>query len=246
MPDENQNADDGSTDEKISVDMEISRRKALGVAAAAAAIGGGAVGGKTIMEEVSADVDGTLSWNTTSPSVTTTDDGTITDVFIGDATASDDTGISVQWEGFESTGTDDITVIIEARAASTWDGTGETTYETIASGTISSDGSSTGVVYAGGGGLSDDADADWADVLGSQNYSLPGNHSGMSVANFESDTDGNTLTRTVDVRITINADTNADGTVDATASKTGQISFDVENLAENVDGGGTADGSISA
>lgn len=199
--------------------MRLSRRQLLTLA-----VGSGGVAAGTVLfspQSTAAITDPSFSVNN---STITTPDGTITDVVIeGSSTAE------FNWEGFESTETATINFNVRATDTTTNShlSSGAKSYDTILSTDYSLPDTSGSVSIS------------FTDLYSSTSFpvSIPGNHSGMAVSDFESSADNSTRTTELEYQLDISATS-----ASATTSKTGLVDVTNENtyISGTVTQSGTA------
>lgn len=146
------------------------------------------------------------------------DDGTITDVSLGDERDGDGEGINFTWEGFDQS---TVTVTYTLEAHLTGNGGDDTTTESSTD--FEEMLSSTNDVNNTSGSVS----LDWADALGASTVSLTDTHTQIGTGDFESTTDGGQRVRELEVRLTANADhDNGDVTVEDVQRATSKLTTD--------------------
>ncbi len=184
---------------KINKDDILSSRRSI------LALGGGLAGAYYLGRAPEPTAALTSLSLSVGDSSVTTGDGQITDVNVLESNSQ----IEYTWEGYDSTETPTITTEVKATNTSTNDhlGSGAKTYETILQDTASelpdTSGSETvqfSTLYSGY----------------SFPVSIPGNHSGMTVSDFEESNDGQTQTTELAFRVTF--DTTSVTTTESTTA----------------------------
>lgn len=210
------------SDEHPSDSIPLSRRDLV----RGSVVGLSAVGGAAVVvlqgDEASADVTGAAM--ALSTMAVKTDDGTISGITMGD----DGSGVDIQWEGYDSGPTYDVSFGVELTGGG--DGTA-TAREFLASGSVSLS------------GTSGDANKTWSTLFGSSEVDIT-NHSEISLTSFESTTDGATYTR--EAKVTFQIDDSAYNNLVGTVTDTATGMIDVTNIGANADIGGTVNTTINS
>lgn len=159
------------------------------------------------------------TWTATDLTITT-EDGTITDVFVAEA----DTTFDVQWSNFDDQKT--ITMDIEANLPNDTSQDGSATFEQIATGDFDTDGSSSGSTTL--------AELTWNTSPFQFSFL---DHSSITAQKFENLEDGTTASETIGVRVTFHTTDQGGNTIETVHEF--QFAVTTDNLAGTMDSGGT-------